>query len=176
MIPAGFCIDIFLQPGEVYFAGADTRIRTLLGSCVAITFWHPRERVGGMCHFLLPTRPAHHQRAPGTPLDGRYGDEALALLIHYVESARTKASEYQVKMFGGGDVLGLVGVEGVGKRNIEQGRSMLAQRGFILTSEHLAGSGHRNIVFDIATGDVWVKFQPHLGPQGRSEPSLRRPI
>src|SRR5439155_18563598 len=43
-------LEIFLQPGEWYFGDADTRIRTLLGSCVAITMWHPRRCLGGMCH------------------------------------------------------------------------------------------------------------------------------
>ena len=75
-------VDIFLQPGEWYFGGRDTRIRTLLGSCIAITLWHPRLQVGGMCHFLLPSRSSLHP--PATPLDGRYGDEAVAALVHEV--------------------------------------------------------------------------------------------
>ena len=49
-------IEIFLQPGDFYFGDRDTRIRTLLGSCVSITMWHPRLHVGGMCHFMLPER------------------------------------------------------------------------------------------------------------------------
>jgi Chemotaxis protein; stimulates methylation of MCP proteins len=49
-------MEIFLQPGDWYFGDRDTRIRTLLGSCIAITIWHPRLLVGGMCHFLLPGR------------------------------------------------------------------------------------------------------------------------
>jgi len=34
-------LEIFLHQGEVYFGDRDTRIRTVLGSCVAITMWHP---------------------------------------------------------------------------------------------------------------------------------------
>ena len=41
-------IEIFLQPGDFYFGGADTRIRTILGSCVSITMWHPTRLIGGM--------------------------------------------------------------------------------------------------------------------------------
>jgi hypothetical protein len=65
-----FFIDIFLQPGEFYFGDHETRIRTLLGSCVAITMWHPRLRIGGMCHYLLPM---HRGRSGKTELDGRGG-------------------------------------------------------------------------------------------------------
>lgn len=45
---------VTLQPGEFHFGGANTRIQTLLGSCVAITLWHPIRRIGGMCHYMLP--------------------------------------------------------------------------------------------------------------------------
>ena len=51
---------VFLHPGECYFGGGPTRIATLLGSCVSITVWHPRLLVGGMCHYMLPSR----QRPP----------------------------------------------------------------------------------------------------------------
>ena len=51
---------ISLLPGELYF-GQRHLLKTLLGSCVAITLWHPQRQLGGMCHFLLPTACA----APG---------------------------------------------------------------------------------------------------------------
>lgn len=71
-------IDIFLQPGEFYFGDRETRLRTILGSCVAITLWHPRLRIGGMCHYLLPMRRGHHDEAE---LDGRYADDSLTLRL-----------------------------------------------------------------------------------------------
>ncbi|MFC4159554.1 chemotaxis protein CheD [Chitinimonas lacunae] len=164
---SGFCIDIFLQPGEVYFGDSETRIRTLLGSCVAITLWHPKRRLGGMCHYLLPGRPLSQPREDNGR-DGRYAEEALSLMLDYIQTAGTLPAEYQVKMFGGGNMLSsLDGRQpSVGERNIEFGKTWLAQHGFRLSREHLAGQGHRNIIFDIATGDVWVKFQPQAGNGG----------
>ena len=64
-------IDVFLQPGEFYFGEEKTRIRTLLGSCVAVTLWHPKLRIGGMCHYMLPRRPRDKAGA-AEKLDGRY--------------------------------------------------------------------------------------------------------
>ena len=43
-------VDVFLQPGDIHFGGADTRIRTVLGTCVAISLWHPVRQIGGMSH------------------------------------------------------------------------------------------------------------------------------
>lgn len=156
-----FQIDIFLQPGEVYFGDRDTRIRTLLGSCIAITWWHPQRQIGAMCHYLLPQRPHGHPRGDG-PLDGRYAEEAFQLTMRYIQAAGTLPADYQVKMFGGGQMLIAEGgnLPAVGERNIEFGKHWLAQHGFRLSREHLAGHGHRHIVFDVATGDVWVRFRP----------------
>ncbi|MDO8775427.1 MAG: chemotaxis protein CheD, partial [Burkholderiaceae bacterium] len=78
-------VDIFLQPGEVYFGGRDTRIRTLLGSCVAITMWHPGMLAGGMCHYMLPGAPTGRRGA----LDGRYADEAMELMLCEICNAYT---------------------------------------------------------------------------------------
>ncbi len=158
-----FQIDVFLQPGEVYFGDQETRIRTLLGSCVAITWWHPKLRIGAMCHYLLPERP-RGRPSKEKGLDGRYADEAFQLVMRYIQSAGTLPADYQVKMFGGGHMLaGDPGkLAAVGERNIEFGKEWLASHGFRLAREHLAGNGHRHIVFDVANGDVWVRFQPQL--------------
>ena len=64
--------EIMLQPGEFFFGQDDTIIRTHLGSCVAITMWHPEQKRGGMCHYMLPSRARSDD-----PLDGRYADEAI---------------------------------------------------------------------------------------------------
>jgi chemotaxis protein CheD len=84
----------------VYFGGGRTRISTLLGSCISITLWHPARRIGGMCHFMLPTAAS-----PPAPLDGRYADEALALFDRAVATAASQPADYQVKVFGGGNML-----------------------------------------------------------------------
>jgi chemotaxis protein CheD len=72
--------EVFLNPGEFHFGDGKTRISTLLGSCVSITLWHPRKRIGGMCHFMLTER----RPSPDMPLDGRFGSEAFAMFLQHV--------------------------------------------------------------------------------------------
>jgi len=82
MIKPLHVIDIFLRPGDHYFTDRkNTRIRTLLGSCVSITFWHPRLLIGGMCHYMLPERGNELRAEDWHAPDGRYADEAVALLL-----------------------------------------------------------------------------------------------
>jgi chemotaxis protein CheD len=151
--------EVFLNPGEFYFGEAATRISTLLGSCVSITLWHPRRRIGGMCHYMLTER----QRPEGTALDGRFGSEAFELFLQKVEAAGTRPAEYQAKLFGGANMLSTLasGKMDIGLRNIAYGRQLLASRHIALIAEHVGGSGRRKLHFDVWNGDVWLAF-----PQG----------
>lgn len=155
--------DIFLQPGEFFVGDATLRLRTMLGSCVAITLWHPVLRVGAMSHFLLADRG----RARGDePLDARYGDEALALMMHGLLEEHVKPQACEAKIFGGGNMFPSAthaSVQGpIGCRNGEAARQMLAEQGIAVRREHLFGNGHRQIVFDINSGSVWVRQIPPM--------------
>lgn len=148
-------IGIFLKPGDWYVANADYQIRTILGSCVSITLWHPAMRIGGMSHFLLPSRggEAKHQL-----LDGRYGDEALQLMLNNLKQYGISPSECQGKIFGGGDMFPDQTREGtinVGQRNGEIARTLLLKNNISVLSECLFGIGHRQVIFDLSRGDVW---------------------
>ena len=151
-------LEIFLQPGEFYFGEDKTRIRTLLGSCVAITLWHPRLLVGGMAHYMLPQRP---NRSRDQPLDGRYAEEVMLMFQRELQDNRTRPGEYQVKLFGGGRMFACTQKVkrhvDVSDRNVETGRQLMAQHGFNIHAEDLGGDGHRNVVFDLWSGDVWLK-------------------
>jgi len=155
-------MDIFLQPGELFVADAGFQIRTILGSCVSITLWHPILRVGGMSHFLLPTRGS----APGPEgLDGRYGDEALQLMIKDLKAAGVNPALCEGKVFGGGNMFpGNHHARGhheqgiaVGRRNGDAAKALLQHHGIPLVSESLFGIGHRQIIFDVSRGDVWSR-------------------
>ncbi len=153
-------VDLFIHPGEYQFADRQFCIRTTLGSCVAITLWHPQQRVGGMCHCMLPRR----RRLPGQPLSGRYVDEALELLLIEARKLRTRPEQYEVKIFGGGNMFASRSRDGgnVATRNIVAVREVIAGHRLRIKSENVGGDGYRNVVFDIARGDVWVR-RPHSG-------------
>lgn len=169
-------LEIFLQPGEFYFGEEKTRIRTLLGSCVAITLWHPQRRIGGMCHYMLPHRP---QRRHDQKLDGRYADEVMMMIMNELKYTGSRPSDYQVKLFGGGHMFHLADKlrrhADISDRNIEVGRELALSHGFRVRAEDLGGQGHRNVIFDLWSGDVWLKkvaLRPAVAPT--PAPSIRK--
>jgi chemotaxis protein CheD len=150
-------IEIFLQPGDLFVADADYRLRTLLGSCVSITLWHPASKTGGMTHSLLPTRGI---AAPKHVLDGRYGDESLQIILNQFKQAGVPISQCEVKVFGGGNMFPDHVTSqsiNVGQRNGLAAKALLLKNGITIMSEYLFGIGHRQVIFDVSNGNVWSR-------------------
>jgi chemotaxis protein CheD len=153
-----------LHPGEFYFTESAGQVHTLLGSCIAITLWHPRLKIGGMCHFVLPGK--RHKCfivSDNSILNGRYADEAIEMFERESKRCGTQLKEYHAKIFGGSNMLGnysLAQDKKIGDINTQAALKILLDRGIPLLVAHVGESGHRNIVFDVATGDVWVKHVP----------------
>lgn len=161
--------EVFLRPGEYFVGGAGWRMRTLLGSCVSIILWHPGRRVGAMSHFLLSTRGTSENDSP----DGRYGDEALTLMLRDLERSHVPVQECEAKLFGGGNMFPRQLRKpssrqplNVGEANGQAARALLCARGIPVRSESLFGVGHRQVIFDVATGMVWARqvSPEELGP------------
>ena len=160
---------VILKSGDFHFGGGHTRISTLLGSCVSITLWHPRRRIGGMCHYMLTDR----RRPPGTPPDGRYANEAFELFLQHVAREATNPTEYQAKLFGGARMFDNAEDRrtDIGAQNIEYGRKLLSEHGITVISSHVGGSGRRKLYFDLWSGEVWLAFPEGEGARtSRVEP------
>jgi chemotaxis protein CheD len=164
-------IEIFLQPGEYHVGDASCRIRTLLGSCVSITLWHPKRQIGAMSHFVLASR----LHAAADELDARYGDEALTLMLRDLAAQHVAAEDCQAKLFGGGNMFpkqARAKRRNVGEQNGEAAREFLRVHGIPLVSQSLYGVGHRTIIFDVNTGHVWSR---QVKPKHPGAPEARKP-
>ena len=166
-------MEIFLQPGDFYFGDQNTRIRTLLGSCIAVTLWHPRLLIGGMCHYMLPSRG----KQPNTvPLDGHYADEALEMFQRELRGVGTRPGEYELKLFGGNNMFSNSGAgkvdpcpkincpdpvvascRDVSCRNQRSARFLAERHGFTVRAENMGGTQPHNVLLDLWSGNVWIK-------------------
>lgn len=155
-------IEIFLDPGE-YFVGDSTfKVRTLLGSCVAMVLWHPRLKYGAMSHVLLASRAVNASKTPAKHhhLEGKYADEVIILMMQELKQAKVPLHECKAKLFGGGNMFpgkDLSDKLNVGKKNADHARYLLHHYGFPIIAEDVCGIGHREIIFNVGNGDVWVK-------------------
>ncbi|HJV22566.1 MAG TPA: chemotaxis protein CheD [Holophagaceae bacterium] len=160
---------IILRPGDVAFAEGATILQTLLGSCVAITFWDPRFKVGAMCHYMLPVCPPGRDPAHA----GRYADATLDLITEGFKARGIRPEALHVRMFGGGDMFKRtlsLKKRLIGELNIEAGRYLLEELGYAILEEDLAGEVSRRVIFHLPTGTVEVERGGVLGVSGRIKP------
>jgi chemotaxis protein CheD len=155
----GEVADVYLNPGESHLARTPTVIRTLLGSCVGISFWSARLRIGALCHAQLPKAPAGGMGTLPPSVGHRYVDFAIRDFVRRFEELGADRSQMEVKMFGGADVL-LVSdpaTATIGRMNCEMARRVVEEEGLRVLASSLGGVCGLNIKFDTRTGEVWVR-------------------
>lgn len=151
--------DLNLQPGELYLARGPAILRTILGSCVGITFWSARLGAGALCHCILPRYPQRKGSARVSPEDGyRYVDFSIRYLAEQFDTLGASRREVEVKVFGGADVLTVTSGRGgrptVGAQNCRAAEEVLAEEGFTVAAADLGGVRGRRIHFHTGTGEV----------------------
>ncbi len=90
----------------------------------------------------------------------------MKLFKKSVAKHKTHITEYQAKIFGGGNMMRSVGDnldDTIGTKNAAAAMQLLMQEGVEILVAHVGEFGHRRIAFYISTGEVWVKHQPTDG-------------
>jgi chemotaxis protein CheD len=150
--------DLNLQPGELYLARSPAILRTILGSCVGVTFWSARLGAGALCHGVLPRCPPGWPPASKPSEGHRYVDFSIRYLAQQFDTLGASRQELVVKLFGGADVLpvtrGRVDRLTVGALNCRVAAEVLAEEGFIVSASDLGGVRGRRIHFHTGTGEV----------------------
>lgn len=96
---------IVVHPGEQAVTKEPALISTLLGSCIAVCLYDPVHGIAGMNHFLL----ANRRYAKDIPMPiseaGRYGINAMELLINAMLKLGAERKFFKAKVFGGAAVI-----------------------------------------------------------------------
>jgi chemotaxis protein CheD len=151
---------VHLPVAEVRLSRNPVFLQTVLGSCVAATFWSPRLRIGAMCHGALPRCPEKLLRGLDLKPRLRYVDYAIRYLVNRLCSLGAGRSELEVKLFGGGDVLPLTGrrtAESVGSQNCVMAVRTLREEEIQVIASDLGGRQGRVIYFRTDTGEVLLR-------------------
>jgi chemotaxis protein CheD len=156
--------EVILYLGDVHAALEPTRVKTLLGSCIAVCLYDPVQAVGGMNHFMLPRGTVEDAESP------RFGVPAMERLIGDVQAVGGLPTRFVAKVFGGAHVLDIEeSVASVPQRNITFIRTFLGARGIPVLAQDVGGYDPRHVHFDTATGRVLIKRAP---PERVAQPAL----
>jgi chemotaxis protein CheD len=98
----------------------------------------------------------------------------MLLFERSVKRLHTNISDYQAKIFGGGNMYDKVSAsqsddvqnQPIGDKNAAIAFRLLMEAGANILVAHVGEQGHRRIVFDIGSGDVWVRFAAAKNSRG----------
>ena len=143
---------VYLAPGQLAATCDPCTLRTVLGSCVAVTLYDPIVRAGGMNHYLLPgTGPDEN------PV--RYGEGALETLLSRMKRLGATTGNLQAGVFGGARVLAdLSNTMHLGERNVEFAFTWLRARKINVVARDILGKQARRLELDVTDGSTRLRL------------------
>lgn len=131
-------------------------ISTLLGSCVAVCLFDAKLRLGGMNHFLLPSKRVGAGDDTDVVLAGDY---AMEVLVNAMLAKGAHKNRLVAKAFGGGNIVSAIRMA-IGDRNAEFAVEWLGREGIPLTASDFGGPWSRKVVWVPSTGEAFCRRSP----------------
>ena len=131
-------------------------ISTLLGSCVAVCLYDPQLKLGGMNHFLLPSRTGADNSDLDIILNGDY---SMEVLVNGLLNKGARKARLIAKAFGGGTIVSSINMD-IGGRNSAFAHEWLEREGIPLVASDFNGPWSRKVVFVPQTGDAFCRRNP----------------
>lgn len=128
-------------------------IATLLGSCVAVCLFDTKLAIGGMNHFLLPSRSGAPSDDPDIILAG---DFSMEVLVNALLGKGARKERLVAKAFGGGTIVSTIGMA-IGQRNADFAKEWLIREGIPLIASDLLGAWSRKVVFLPGSGEAYCR-------------------
>jgi len=131
-------------------------IATLLGSCVAVCLYDPLLKIGGMNHFLLPTRTSSSNADVDIIMNGDY---SMEVLVNGLLNKGAKKTRLIAKAFGGGTIVSSIRMA-IGERNSAFAHEWLDRESIPLVASDFNGPWSRKVVFVPQNGDAFCRRIP----------------
>lgn len=146
---------------DLNIAKAPDNITTLgLGSCVGVTLYDPKTKIGGLAHVMLPSS----EEIKNNSNKAKFADTALDVLIDKMVNAGANRRNLVAKMAGGAQMFNFNSqndVLKIGERNAIASKKKLKELGIRILSEDTGGNYGRTIELNTENGDLLIKTIGH---------------
>lgn len=140
----------YIGIGGLELARPPHKLRTVLGSCVAIVLHDPSAQIIGMAHCILPTGEEAVE-------PGKFADQAVDNLIVRMLNDGSRKAALRAKLIGGATMFGAPTAGSLGERNSEAARERLARHGIPVLAAALGGTKGRKVLADPVGGALVVQ-------------------
>ncbi len=141
--------------GELAVATFPDILKTILGSCVGVAIYSPKERIGGLIHIMLP------RMMNGDTNRVKYANTGIPMLIAAIENECGIGRQSLIaKIAGGANMFSFkktaAPVFDIGNNNIVAARYCLEQLGIPIVEEDVGANYGRRIEFHLECGKVVI--------------------
>lgn len=136
------------QPG-------DTLITYSLGSCIGLTLYDPRRKIGGLIHCMLPLSKIDPARAEERPC--MFTDTGVPRLLGVMLDMGAEKRNLIAKVAGAASLLDNNGSFNIGERNQVILRKLLWKNQILIQAEETGGSKARTLSIDVDTGTTLLR-------------------
>jgi chemotaxis protein CheD len=143
--------DISIGMGQVEVAKSPGCLKSILGSCVAIVLYHPRQHVGALAHVVLP------KSAGQTSSPGKFVDTAVPHMLAKLKEYGVNPSGLVAKLAGGANMFGTSGPLQIGDKNIQAAIETLSANGISVAAQDVGGKTGRRVTLSTATGALTIE-------------------
>lgn len=144
---------IYLNPTEMVLAESPAVVTTVLGSCIAVTFYYKQLAYGAICHAVLPRG---REEGPG-----KYVDQSINYMLDFFRQKKIRPHNLVAKVFGGADMFAQPHTKKVsrtvGFQNIQAALESLESLGIEPAVIEVGGQLGRKLIFHTATGEIFMK-------------------
>ncbi|SDL60657.1 chemotaxis protein CheD [Halarsenatibacter silvermanii] len=144
--------NIKVRMAEYGIGSSPDKIVTIgLGSCLGITLFDPRKKLGGMVHIMLPENKKNLKPA-------KYADTGLPLLVEEMEKKGASRRRFEAKIAGGASMFSVSENSSldVGRRNIKKVESVLDDLNIDILGKDVGENFGRTMEFYTSTGEVII--------------------
>jgi len=160
IIPEHMLPSIYLKPGEAHFGLEPARVVTVLGSCVSVIMYHRLERVGAICHAVMPSSDNARSNKHMEMDAFQYVDNSVEWMTARFREAGIGVSDIEVKLFGGSDIFFNKNSRSsiaIGKNNIETALRIIEHNKLKLKAWNVGGRNGRKLIFYTDTGEIFTR-------------------
>lgn len=139
--------------GDIAVAkGNDYLVAIGIGSCLVLTLYDHKQRIGALAHTMLPSRASSRIENRDT----KYIDVAIDEMLKRMEARGSKREDLEAKLIGGANMFSAF-KSGIGEENIFSAKENLKKAGIPIVGECVGGSQGRSVEFSVGSGIVTVK-------------------
>lgn len=134
---------------------APNRLITLgLGSCIGITIYVRKMKIGAMAHIMLPKNSDPEKRSL------KFADIAIEDMINELYKMGVKISDMEAKIAGGAKMFSFNSSDeksSIGYRNAVSVKNILSEMRINIVAEDVGGTMGRTIELDLESGELKIK-------------------